>query len=101
MDAMEYYGAKDLAASFRTVRKNTITVAEEIGEEHYGFSPAEGTRTVAQILAHVALTPGFAQKIHGANRVSSFEGFDFASFMAERIAEEQKPRTKAELLTLL
>ena len=40
---MNYYGAKDLAGSFRTVRKNTITIAEEIGEQHYGFSPAPDT----------------------------------------------------------
>src|SRR5882672_5353940 len=29
---MTYYGAKDLARSFRTVRDNTITIAEEIPE---------------------------------------------------------------------
>jgi hypothetical protein len=29
---MTYYTAKDLADSFRTVRKNTIIVAEEIPE---------------------------------------------------------------------
>ena len=44
---MNYYGAKELAAAFRTVRKNTIQIAEEIPEEHYGFHAAPGTRTVA------------------------------------------------------
>ena len=34
---MTYYGAKDLADSFRTVRKNIILVAEEIPEDRYGF----------------------------------------------------------------
>ena len=29
---MNYYGAKELAESFRTVRKNTIQVAEDIPE---------------------------------------------------------------------
>ena len=57
MEAMNYYGAKDLASSFRTVRKNTITIAEEIGEQHYGFSPAPEVRTVAQILVHIGLSP--------------------------------------------
>jgi hypothetical protein len=37
LEDMNYYGGKELADSFRTVRKNTITVAEEIGEQHYGF----------------------------------------------------------------
>jgi hypothetical protein len=27
------YGAKDLAAAFRTVRKNTLIIAEEIPED--------------------------------------------------------------------
>ena len=30
---MTYYGAKELARSFRTVRDNTIKIAEEIPEE--------------------------------------------------------------------
>jgi hypothetical protein len=46
---MNYYGAKELADSLRTVRKNTLIIAEEIPEEHYGFRPAPDTRTVAQI----------------------------------------------------
>ena len=65
---MNYYGAKDLAGSFRTVRKNTITIAEEIGEQHYGFSPAPETRTVAQTLVHIGLGPQMAQQIHGVER---------------------------------
>ena len=41
---MNYYGAKDLAGSFRTVRKNTLTIAQDIPEEKYGFRPAPDTR---------------------------------------------------------
>ena len=44
---MTYYGAKELADSFKTVRKNTILVAEDIPEDKYSFSAAEGVRTVA------------------------------------------------------
>ena len=32
------YGAAELANSFRTVRKNTVQVAEDIPEDKYGFS---------------------------------------------------------------
>ena len=39
---MTYYGAKELAQSFRTVRNNTIKIAEEIPEEKYSFRPATG-----------------------------------------------------------
>ena len=37
---MTYYGPKEMAASFRTVRDNTIKIAEEIPEENYGFRSA-------------------------------------------------------------
>ena len=54
---MNYYGGKEMAASFRTVRKNTIQVAEDIPEEKYSFRVTPETRTVAQTLeigrAHV------------------------------------------------
>ena len=37
---MTYYGGKELAASFRTVRNNTIKIAEEIPENKYDFRAA-------------------------------------------------------------
>ena len=98
---MTYYGAKELADSFRTVRKNTITVAEEIGEEHYGYHAAPDTRTVAQMLVHIAAAPGMMEQIHGVERRTAMEGFDFPAAMAKMIAEEQKPRSKAEIIALL
>ncbi len=98
---MTYYGAKELAASFRTVRKNTIKIAEEIGEEHYGFRAAPETRTVAQTLIHVARVCELAEEIHGRLKLKALEGFDFMGFVGPRIADEQTPRTKAEILALL
>jgi len=56
---VNYYGAKDIAASFRTVRKNTLTIAEDIPEDKYDFRPAEATETVGQILTHIALGARF------------------------------------------
>ena len=61
---MNYYGAKELADSFRTVRKNTIQVAEDIPEDRYGFAPAEGTRSIGRTLVHIALSPQFQHTIH-------------------------------------
>jgi uncharacterized damage-inducible protein DinB len=95
---MTYYGPKELASAFRTVRKNTIQVAEDIPEEKYNFQPAPDTRTVAQTLAHIALVPRFQQE--GAQR-TSMEGVDFPKLFAEMAAEEKKPRTKAELIQWL
>ena len=37
---MTYYGGKELAAAFRTVRKNTIQIAQDIPEDKYDFKPA-------------------------------------------------------------
>jgi uncharacterized damage-inducible protein DinB len=98
---MTYYGAKDLADSFRTVRKNTILVAEEIPEDQYSFQAAPETRTVAQTLYHVAAAPKFQQQIHAIERRTTLEGFDFPALMRRFIAEEQTPRSKAQIIALL
>jgi uncharacterized damage-inducible protein DinB len=96
--SMTYYGPKEIASSFRTVRENTIQIAEDIPENQYNFQPAPGTRTVAQTLVHIAMLSRFQREI--GNR-TSFEGFDFAKFRADASAEEAKPRTKAEIIQLL
>jgi len=96
-----YYGAKDLAESFRTVRKNTIIVAEEIPEDRYGLQLTQETRTVAQMLCHIAAAPKVQQQIHAIERRSTLEGFDFPGLMRRLIADEQTPRSKAQILTLL
>jgi uncharacterized damage-inducible protein DinB len=98
---MNYYGPKELAASFRTVRKNTITIAEEIGEEHYTFRAAPETRTVAQILTHIAVVPRLQEHIHGVERRTTLEGFDFPTFFGKIIADEQTPRNKQQIVAML
>jgi uncharacterized damage-inducible protein DinB len=98
---MNYYGGKELAESFRTVRKNTITIAEEIGEERYGFRATPGTRTVAQMLVHIALNCRAQEQIYGIERRTTLAGFDFLGFAGALIAEEQTPRSKAEIIGLL
>ncbi len=98
---MNYYGAKDLAASFRTVRRNTLTIAEEIPEDKYSYRAAEGTRTVAEILTHIALGGRFQEQINLVEKRSSMLGFDYMKFMGEIGTEAAKPRTKADIITLL
>jgi uncharacterized damage-inducible protein DinB len=98
---MTYYGAKELADSFQTVRKNTLAVAEDIPEEKYGFSAAPGTRTVAQTLVHIALANKFQDQVHRVERRTTMEGFDFPSLFEKMMAEEQTPRSKAQILQLL
>ncbi|HUP05018.1 MAG TPA: DinB family protein [Bryobacteraceae bacterium] len=98
---MNYYGAKDLARSFRTVRGNTITIASEIGEEHYGFRATPDTRTVAQVLIHIANVPKLQLQLQAVERVTTLEGFDFMAFLGPVLADEQKPYTKAQILERL
>jgi uncharacterized damage-inducible protein DinB len=98
---MNYYSAKDMAAAFRTVRNNTIKIAEEIPEDKYSFQAASDTRTVAQTLVHIATGTRFATVVHGEQKLKTLEGFNFYSFMHPVMAEEQKPRSKAEIIQLL
>ena len=98
---MNYYGAKELASSFRTVRKNTIQTAEDIPEDQYGFTPADGTKSIAQTLVHIALSPQLQMTIHAKEPRNSFEGFDFPAFVQRLSEEEAKDRTKAQVLELL
>jgi len=98
---MTYYGSKELAASFRTVRGNTLKIAEEIPEEKYGFQAAPGIRTVAQTLVHIALVTRVPTLIHFTERRTTLVGFDFFAVMGALQAEVAKPRTKAEILAML
>jgi uncharacterized damage-inducible protein DinB len=98
---MNYYGAKEIAESFRTVRKNTLRVAEDIPEDKYSFSAAADTRTVEKLLTHIALGAAFHYQVHGTEKRSTLEGFNFPAFMQQMAAEEAKPRTKAEVIELL
>ena len=97
---MNHYGGKEMAASFRTVRKNTIQVAEDIPESKYGFQATPDTRTIAQTLAHIAYTTDFASHIHG-NKISDLSKVNMTELFQQMAAEEAKPRNKAELIALL
>jgi uncharacterized damage-inducible protein DinB len=98
---MLYYGAQELAFGNRTVRKNTIIIADEIPEEKYGFKPVPEYRSVAQLLTHIALAPQFQYQLHAVEKRNSFDGIDFPALMTRLGAEEAKSRTKAQIMDLL
>ena len=97
---MTRYGGKELASAFRTVRKNTIQVAEDIPESSYGFVAAPEARPVARMLVHVAIATRIWEEVHKKG-LTTLIGFDFFGMMDRFNAEEAKPRTKAEILELL
>ena len=98
---MTYYGATELAESFRTVRKNTLVIAREIPEEHYAFRAAQGTRTVAQLFAHISVACTLQYRLHGVEGRNSFAGFDLKALITSVLAEEATPRTKNETVAML
>ena len=98
---MHGYGGKNLAESFRTVRRNTLKIAEDIPEDKYSFKPAPDARSVGQLLTHIALLHRIPQQIHQIERRKTLEGFNFPGMMQALGAEEQQPRTKAQIIDVL
>jgi uncharacterized damage-inducible protein DinB len=97
---MTYYGGKELAAAFRTVRNNTIKIAEEIPENKYDFTPAPECRSVARTLSHLATATGVQHYIH-SNKITELKNVNWMEIFKDYSAEEAKPRTKAELVAWL
>ncbi len=98
---MNCYSAKELADSFRTVRKNTLVIAQDLPEEKYTFRPALDTRSPGELLAHIALAHNFQYQIHSTERRRTLVGFDFPAIMKRLAAEEKEPRTKDQIIEML
>jgi len=97
---MNYYGGKELAAAFRTVRENTIKIAEDIPENKFDYRPAPDTRTVAELLAHIGASTMFQSIVHGSG-ITDMMKLNFQELFQKFTAEETRPRSKAELLSYL
>ena len=97
---MNYYGGKELAAAFRTVRENTIKIAEDIPENKYDYRPAPDMRSVAESLGHIGASTTFQSIVHGTG-VTDMTKLNFQELFQKFSAEESKPRTKAETIAYL
>jgi uncharacterized damage-inducible protein DinB len=95
------YGGPQLASAFRTVRGNTIQIAEEIPEEHYGFTPVPGWRSIGALLTHIAQVHVLPADFHRVKRITTIQGYDFPAIITAIMAEETKSRTKAEIIEAL
>jgi uncharacterized damage-inducible protein DinB len=93
---MTYYGAGELARSFRTVRKNTLVIADEIPEEQYDFRAAPGSRSVREILAHILVSSQGTYRGHAVRKVTSFDGVDLRAVIQERLDQEQEWSTASK-----
>lgn len=98
---MAQYGAKEIANAYRTVRKNTLQIAEEIPEDQYDFVPAPGTRSVSQLLRHIAFGNEIYYDFHRDKHVTTLVGYDFGAIMGRMNSQAAVPRSKAEIIALL
>ena len=98
---MNYYGAKEMAESWRTVRKNTIQVAEDIPEDKYSFRAAPDTMSVSEILAHLATTPYWAQQCHFVDKKSTVVIDDFQKWMGAAAKASAALGSKAAIVEAL
>ncbi len=98
---MAHYGSKELAQSFRTVRKNTLEAARDVPGDKYDFRPTPDCRSVEKLLAHIALSYRFQHRVHAVEKLSSMVGFDFPAMMSELGAKEAEPRTKSQVIAML
>ena len=98
---MNYYGSKEMAESFRTVRKNTIQVAEDIPEDKYSYRAAPDTMSVGELLAHLATSPYWANQCHFIEKRSSVAMEDFVKWMGEAGTKAKAMAAKAAILEAL
>jgi uncharacterized damage-inducible protein DinB len=94
------YGAREIADSFRTVRNNTIQIAEDIPGDKYGFKAAEGVKSVGEILAHIAVSPAWQIDVH-RDRISAVNLAFFGGRAPKVAADEQALVTKEQILSAL
>src|SRR6516165_10427442 len=98
---MSAYGPTELANSFRTVRRNTIQVANDIPESSYDFVPAPGARSVSELLRHIIFASNFYEDIHRDRRITTLKGYDFGAIGRATAAKERQPLDKAGIIAAL
>jgi uncharacterized damage-inducible protein DinB len=95
------YGIREIAASMRAVRQNTILIAGDIPEDSFAFRATPNTRSIAETLVHIAWLWSSDHLIHEELHLDSLEDFDFPALLRQSAVQEKQPRTKAEIIELL
>src|SRR5438046_4340457 len=96
---MTYYGGKELAHAFRTDRKNTVQMAQDIPESKYDFKPSPDSRSVKQTLAHIATLTTFPMMLHG-ERIP-IDKIDFMEYFKAVSDDEGTLQTKDQIIAAL
>jgi len=95
-----YYGAKNLAESFRTVRKNTLAIAEDIPEDKYSYRVTPDVMSVREMLAHLAISPMWQIDVH-THKVPHLDFAMFIEGQQQAQAAQDALKTKAEVIKAL
>jgi len=98
---MNLYGPKELAESMRTVRKNTVQIAEDIPEESFGYRPTPESRAVAELFLHIAAVWQLTYQMHEIERRDSIDNFDFGGFLQGASVNEKRTSSKREIIAFL
>ena len=98
---MTYYGGKELADAFRTVRRNTIQIAQDIPEESYDFRAAADTNSVAEELAHIACASVWQVQAHAVDKKTFISFEDFGRYMTAAAEAEKALASKKAIIDAL
>ena len=98
---MTYYGGRELADAFRTVRRNTLQIAQDIPEDKYGFRAAPDTMSVAEELAHIACASVWQVQAHAADKKTFISFEDFGAYMGAALEREKTLTTKKAIVDAL
>ena len=94
------HGAKDIADSFRTVRRNTIQVAQDIPRG--AWVQGRGRRHVGgRDAGPPGLLHALAQQLHFVEKKHAVSYEDFGRYMAEGKAKAETLVTKADIVAAL
>jgi uncharacterized damage-inducible protein DinB len=98
---MTFYGGTEMAEAFRTVRRNTLQIANDIPEDKYSFRATPDTMSVAEELAHIACSTLWAVQAHDVERKTAISLEDFGAYMARTATAEKALTTKHDIINAL
>ncbi len=98
---MSIYGAPEMAGSWRTVRKNTIQIAEDIPASEYQYKATPDVMSVGEMLAHLATSTHWASQLHFVDMKHAMVSEDFMRYMGEGAAMAAALTAKGEIVDAL
>lgn len=98
---MNCYSGKDCGRAFRTVRKNTIQVANDIPAEQWSYRASPESMSVHEILAHLAASTTWQLKAHRDDRKTHITFEDFGAYVGAANAYAQALDSRDSVLQAL